>query len=283
MVAAKTAAPTEASSGKPPIDSTSGHANAAGDAPAHKNDAVGVDPDANQPDKLSSESQAAPPAGAPGPLRLTGLRLGKPAPVMESKPEDTGSGGEVSGSVQGPPAGIPHPLDDSGPAANGNQGGVSASTGLSLVDVAGLDSDSGQGIELAGIDPEDDTGYLDEVPATAPERELPEELDATQQAFIKSLDSIYSLKDDPDMFVDVVRRIMSEMQDRPELAVLLAPEDSGAMIRGLRQQAGMAQVKKQAAKDKRGKKAAKPNSEAVDSALQSLQGLAGLGADGSFD
>lgn len=112
-------------------------------------------------------------------------------------------------------------------------------------------------------------------------RELPENLTEIQTRFIKSLDSIYRLHDDREMFVDVVRKIMSELKENPDLTGLLAkwPEDINAMIRGLRQSAGMSQVKKQDEKAKRSKSktGGGRNSAAVDSALETLQGLANFG------
>lgn len=100
----------------------------------------------------------------------------------------------------------------------------------------------------------------------------------TMSGFIKSLDSIYSLHDDPEMFSNMVRKIMNEMQSEPALQVLLADEDIHTMIRGLRQHAGMAQVKRVEAKEKRGKSTGGrkgKTSESVDSALESLNMMFG--------
>jgi len=149
---------------------------------------------------------------------------------------------------------------------------------VSLVDLAGM------GESLNEIDPEEEDSIpLDHVPVTAPDRQLPPELTKQQEQFVKSLDSIYSLHNDPDMFVDMVRKIMSEMQSNPDLVELLADEDSQAMISGLRQQAGMAQVKKQESKKKRGtgngKSSSSKTASAIDSVAASLAAFSGLSLD----
>ena len=75
------------------------------------------------------------------------------------------------------------------------------------------------------------------------------------------------------MFVDMVRKTQREMQEHPALGKLLCDADVRIAIRGMRQSAGLAQVKKVAAKEKRGK-TAKTNTAAVASAMDSLLSLA---------
>ena len=232
-------------------------------------------------------------AKAPGPQDSSGESQPDPAPTG-FKLGSLKLGGGFKLSVPGPavtpaPDPSPNPPTDSVVAEpQPDSAGVSeAPVGLTLQGLAGLDTGSVvgiPGIEGTEIDPSESEGYLDQVPATAPVRDLPTELDKQQKAFIDSLDSIYRLHDDPEMFVNMVRRIMSEMQERPELCELLAAskgQDSNAIIRGLRQSAGMAQVKKVESKAKRTGGKAKPQSAQVDSVMQTLQGLAGF--DGSFD
>ncbi len=241
----------------------------------------------NQSDELASnEAPAQKSKPRVGGLKLGGLKLGNTG----------GSGLPESGGSDSPLRADDHQTDapggsdlsgESGDTNSGDSTPASGSTGLSLTDIAGLsgsDSFTSEGlITIDAVDPEGGEGYLDEVPATAPERELPEEMTEQMQGFISSLDAIYKLHDDPEMFANVVRKIMSEMQDNPNLVDLLADEDSNALIRGLRQHAGLAQVKKQESKAKyaRGKASQKPQSAAVDSVMSSLQQLAGF--DGSFD
>lgn len=149
--------------------------------------------------------------------------------------------------------------------------------GLSLADIAGFTG------ELNEVDPgaEDDVP-LDHIPANAPERVLPEAMTPQMTQFVKSLDSIYHLHTEPEMFVDMVRRIMSDMQDNPNLVSLLADDDSFTMITGLRQQAGMAQVRKVESKAKRGSSGAKSvakTSSAMDSVADALAAFSQISTD----
>lgn len=255
----------------------------------------------DKPVDSSGETQPAPSGvdAAPASAQASGLKLGSlkldtptPAPEPVAKAGGVPSlplGGGFKLKVAGATAAAtpdpsPNPATDSVVAEpQPNSADESqAPVGLTLSDISQIDTDlvGIPGIEQAGADLTDSEGYLDQVPAAAPIRDLPTELDKQQKAFIDSLDSIYRLHDDPEMFVNMVRRIMSEMQDRPELMPLLAPggEDSNALIRGLRQSAGLAQVKKTESKAKRGNGGgrAKPQSAMVDSAMKTLQGLAGL-------
>ena len=199
------------------------------------------------------------------PLKLGTLKLGgKPSPrsdsIPDAKPKPSTQTNTDSNNTTDDTNGNPSPS------------GKSASGGLSLISIAGLDDADDS--KLNGVD-DSEEGYLDQVPATAPVRGLPAELDDQQKGFVKSLDAIYSLHSEPDLFVDMVSKIMSDMADNPALAELLADEDSNAMIRGLRQSAGLAQVKKQESKAKRGGKSTKPNPK-LDEAMATLQGLAGF-------
>lgn len=220
-----------------------------------------------------------------GGLRLNALRIGS-APVVaantgaDRSPEVASPGvdSDIRDSVSRDAAGQPDSNlqpDNVGEIKSPAIGNLKL--GSSLVDIAGL------GEELDGIDPgEEDSIPLDHIPVTAPARSLPENLTNQQAQFIKSLDSIYNLHADPGMFVDMVRRIMTDMQENPALVSLLADDDSFTMITGLRQQAGMAQVKKVEAKEKRGtgSGARTTKSKSVeDSVMASLSAFAGMPLD----
>lgn len=231
----------------------------------------------NQPDKLAP-SQASAQTTKPVGFKLGGIKLGgvqQHGGSDSTLRPDSDQAAESSGS------------DLSGESRDSDIGSAEAPVGtasLSLTDIAGLTDSSEQEslITIDAVDPESGEGYLDEVPATAPERELPPEMTDQMKGFVDSLDAIYRLHDDPEMFANVVRKIMSEMQDNPALVELLADQDSNALIRGLRQHAGLAQVKKQESKAKRaGNKSSKPQSAVMDSVMSTLQGLAGF--DGGFD
>lgn len=225
-------------------------------------------PPGNTPAQIESKAGTKPVTG----LKLGGLKL------KSNTSSELGGSNESSGIKL---AGITRQPNNSNLVAEPKSGGSitsksNAGIGLSLVDIAGLDDSDDS--KLIGIDESGD-GYLDQVPATAPVRELPPELDEQQKGFVKSLDAIYSLHAEPDLFVNMVSKIMSDMADNPALADLLADEDSNAMIRGLRQSAGLAQVKKQESKAKRGGRSSKPNPK-LDEALATLQGIAGFDALG---
>lgn len=249
-------------------------------------DAVESTPSAAQPEQL-------PPAKAPAPgIRLGGLKLGQPAQPAasgENVPAPSGAAEPSGGAVSKPGAGIKlggFSLGSAGgaskpsgnPSSNGGTNPAAGSNGgnLGLLDIASLDvgtESSKLDFERTIQDAEGD--YLDQVPATAPDREIPEDMADHAKAFVKSLDSIYNLHNDREMFVSVVSKIMTEMQEDKSLAKLLAPEDANAIMRGMRQAAGMAQVKKQAATAKR-KGGSKKESALQSAAMDSLLSVAGF-------
>lgn len=114
---------------------------------------------------------------------------------------------------------------------------------FSLDDLAGFDESTAPAIDRHGD--ENGSGYLDEIEATAPDRDLAEELTAQQLSFVESLDSIYLVLNDPEMFGQSVRIIMMELQENPEYTKLIADQDVHTMIRAMRNTMGLARVKKQ--------------------------------------
>ena len=243
----------------------------------------------------SSESERVSPAAAPAQpakpvgLKIGGIKLGGPKPAggtvpAPSGPAESSSGttapassgiklgglrlGNPAGSSNGSQSGNPTPAVGTPTSAGSNVGG------LGLLDIASLDTgETKLDFERTIQDAEGD--YLDQVPATAPDREIPEGMAEHAIAFMKSLDSIYNLHNDREMFVSVVSKIMSEMQEDKSLAKLLAPEDANAIMRGMRQAAGMAQVKKVKATEKR-KGGSSKNSAIQAAAMDSLLSVAGF-------
>jgi predicted component of type VI protein secretion system len=99
--------------------------------------------------------------------------------------------------------------------------------------------------------------FADEIPCTAPTRELPEELTSGMKEFVQQLDSIYEVVHDPELFGGMIRTIMQEMQENPDYVKLMADEDMHTMIRGLRSSMGLAKIKKaEKSKTTRGSKKA---------------------------
>jgi hypothetical protein len=64
-------------------------------------------------------------------------------------------------------------------------------------------------------------------------------------AFVESLDGIYQVLHDPEMFGQAVRMVMLELQENNEYDKLLADSDIHVMIRGMRRTMGLARVRKQ--------------------------------------
>jgi hypothetical protein len=128
-----------------------------------------------------------------------------------------------------------------------------------------------------------DSGFLDEIEATAPDRELPPELTKQQSDFVESLDGIYSVLTDPDLFGQQVRTIMLELQENPEYIKLVQDQDVSTMIRGMRNTMGLARIKKQEKSRKSGtstRKSARGKSAVSDEDMALLDSLmGGLGDD----
>jgi hypothetical protein len=89
------------------------------------------------------------------------------------------------------------------------------------------------------------SGFFDEIEATAPDRELPEDLSQQGKEFVALLDSTYSIINDADMFAQQVRTIMMEMQENPEYEKLISDTDVHVMIRAMRNTMGLSRIRKQ--------------------------------------
>jgi len=146
---------------------------------------------------------------------------------------------------------------------------------FSLEDLAGMDAsmiDQYQAPERESDVPMFD----DEIEATAPDRILPDDITTDMRAFVQTLDGIYTVLHDPEMFGQSVRLIMMELQENPEYDRLLSDPDVHTMIRGMRRTMGLARVRKQ--EKKRGaatKTNARKKAGVSDSAMSMLQKLMG--------
>lgn len=140
---------------------------------------------------------------------------------------------------------------------------VKDSTVMSLDDLAGSeDEGSTHGSTTSGM-----AAFADEIPATAPERELPADLTDSQRAFVQTLDSVYEIVHDPDLFGNMIRTIMAELQECPDYMSLVADQDVHTMIRGLRSSMGLAKIKKAEKSTKaRGSKKAPPTTAMMTTA-----------------
>lgn len=151
-------------------------------------------------------------------------------------------------------------------------GGGDGPVEFSLDDIAGLDESASPAIESRD---RDGSGFLNEIEATAPDRDLPADLESQQLRFVESLDGIYQVLNDPEMFGQSVRVIMMELQENPEYIKLIADQDVHTMIRGMRNTMGLARVKKQEKSRKTGQASRAKKSQVNDAAMNMLDGLLG--------
>lgn len=94
--------------------------------------------------------------------------------------------------------------------------------------------------------------FPDEIEATAPVRELPEDLTAQQLTFVESLDSIYEVLHDPELLGQSIRMVMQELQENPEYTKLISDHDVHTMIKSIRNVMGITKIRKEEKGTKRG-------------------------------
>jgi hypothetical protein len=155
------------------------------------------------------------------------------------------------------------------------------SIGFDLADLAAMDAgsiDATPAREQTTI-----SGYFDEIEATAPDRDLPADLTQQQRLFIESLDGIYQILHDAELFAQSVRNVMIELDENPEYTKLISDHDVHTMIRGMRNSMGMARIKKQekSRKGGTGRAASKSKGKAASSEALSIldKMMAGMGDD----
>lgn len=119
--------------------------------------------------------------------------------------------------------------------------------------------------------------FLDEIEATAPDRDLPADLKSQQLMFVEQLDGIYQVLNDPEMFGQSVRVIMMELQENPEYIKLISDTDVHTMIRAMRNTMGLAKIKKQSKQRKAGATSRAKKAGAVSDDVMNL--LDSLGGD----
>ena len=81
---------------------------------------------------------------------------------------------------------------------------------------------------------------------------MPDDVAQGMKQFADSLDSVYGLMHEPEMLGNVIRNIMIELGRHPEYRKLIQPIDTNTMVRGMRESMGLARVKKEESKTKRG-------------------------------
>lgn len=169
----------------------------------------------------------------------TGLKLGKSAasPAVPAQAKPTQATGLKLGNLPAKPAASDKPAAPSIP------------DGLDLSSLAALDTSE---IPAAQTRESSAMQFPDEIQATAPVRELPEDLTAQQQQFIESLNNIYEVLHDADMLGQSIRMVMQELQEFPEYTKLISDHDVHTMIKSIRNVMGITKIRKEEKSAKRG-------------------------------
>lgn len=123
--------------------------------------------------------------------------------------------------------------------------------------------------------------FPDEIEATAPVRELPEDLTAQQTTFVESLDTIYSVLHDPDMLGQSIRMVMQELQENPEYTKLISDHDVHTMIKSIRNVMGITKIRKEEKKTRAPAKKSSATSKFDAETLAQLDEL--MGNSKAFD
>jgi hypothetical protein len=221
-----------------------------------------------QQKKAATESPApaaTPPAAAPVEAESPAEPEEATPPAEPAKPK--GLGLNVAGNFKKPTAPVPTKTPASAKPKPAVESGE-----FSLEDLAGMDASS------IPASSSDDSGPMfdDEIEATAPDRDLPPDLTAEQLSFVESLDGIYGVLHDSEMFGQTVRMIMIELQENPEYEKLMSDPDVHTMIRGMRRTMGLARVRKQEKSRKAGtNKNARKKAGVSDDAMALLNSLMG--------
>lgn len=171
-----------------------------------------------------------------------------PAPATVTPETEKPKAGAIPGGFKfgavtkpgSPPKAAPKPVTPA-PAPAPAKPVTQLDDDFSLDDLANLDVNQ--------VDPADrrniGSGFDDEIDATAPERILPPDLTKQQLDFVESLNGIYEVLHDPEMFGQSVRIVMLELAENKEYKKLIVDEDVHVIIRGMRNVMGLAKIKKQ--------------------------------------
>lgn len=132
------------------------------------------------------------------------------------------------------------------------------------------------------VDSDEFVGFVDEIEATAPDRELPIDMTPEMTGFVDSLNAMYFVLNDTDMFAQSIRQIMMELQENPEYEKLISDQDVHVMIRAMRNTMGLAKIRKQAKQRKTGSAKTRTPSKKqalLDKAMSAALGVSGMGIE----
>lgn len=199
---------------------------------------------------------------------------GTPAPAGSNG--DTGRTNPKLANIFGGTRRVGGAADSSADAAisgNGLGAGVSGS-GNADSDSAGDAGVSGDGLDFlnslaADVEPVRDSGpklssFPDETPATAPTRELPDDLDKSAISFVELIDQVYGIIHDTELLSNVIRNIMVELKANPQYIKLVVKDDVRTWVRAMRDGMGLARIKKQEKKSGSGRRSSSKAAENAD-------------------
>lgn len=220
-------------------------------------------PELSRQSETPSEAAGRPDDAPSAPSTKPGLKLLGAGRIVGNL-----GGGAANRSVQASPAKPPAAAVAESDATDGPIFG--------LADLAGFDASDVP--EVRGSGASEGSGFDDEIEATAPERALDPDITAQQISFVESLDNIYQVLNDPELFGQSVRIIMMELQENPEYIKLVSDQDVHVMIRAMRNTMGLARIRKQEKSRKAGtgtRKAAQKKASVSDDDMALLNNLLG--------
>lgn len=100
-------------------------------------------------------------------------------------------------------------------------------------------------------------------------------MDKTTLQFVEMIDGVYEIIHDPELLGNVIRSIMIELKSNPQYTKLIRDDDVRTWVRAMRENMGLARVKKVEAKARRSGSKTKSGSKAVD--MDMMADLAELG------
>ena len=106
--------------------------------------------------------------------------------------------------------------------------------------------------------------FADELPASAPARQLPEDIDKSGIQFVALCDQVYGLVDDPELLGNVIRGIMVELKSHPQYMKMVSKDDVRLWVKSMRDSMGLARIKKQEKKTTRGTAASAKGGKGMD-------------------
>lgn len=210
-----------------------------------------------------------------------------PAPEAEAAVSPDSAGVHIPESKSPKLAGIFGTAKPMGGAATGNAFAKLAKRDTSDSDAkpgsASSDGAEGSGVvgnpfatldQLGDVEPVRDepsrASFPDETPASAPTRELPDDISEAAKNFVQTIDGIYEIIHDSELLANVIPNIMIELQQNPQYIKLVVKQDIHTWVRAMRDGMGLARIKKTESKARRKAGSSKASDADVLSALDEL-------------